>query len=307
MTEEAPPLRTWLFPVLTALIILISFLYYCYSDDGPYANVVALSNRNLENALIENTRDSSALSVVVLGSSLTEYALVDPRSLEDSISQATGKKANVLRVALNYMDTKVVKHIDFFGYINKYPPDYLFIETFSFNLDRADTSTRIPEPINVALLHVRNFIRNAMGLPAHDNYYTKWYTFDVKPQPHENFYTHGFDSMTYKALLQAKSFVRKVSQNNAVNSAYDALTKRNVKVILLDMPLCSKFPHNFLDQQSTTEFNEIMKYYKTYHHVDYWQYPYVMDDSCFVDGAHLNSKGSMQYQKWFVSEIASKK
>jgi hypothetical protein len=31
-----------------------------------------------------------------------------------------------------------------------------------------------------------------------------------------------------------------------------------------------------------------------------------MADSCFTDGAHLNSEGARQYQKWFVSEIASK-
>ena len=308
MTEEAPPVRVWLFPILTALTLVLSFFYYCYSSFGPYATLLARSNKHLENALIETTGDTSALSIVVLGSSLTEYALVDPRGLEDSIFQKTNKKAKVLRIALNYMDINVAKRIDFFNYISKYPPDYLFIENFSFNLDRADTSTTIPEPVNVALLHVRNFIRTAIGVGTHDNYYVKWYTFDVRPQPEDDFYTHRFDSMTYKFLLQAKkSFVRKVSQNSIANQAYDALTKNDVKVVFLDMPLCRQFPHNFLDQQATAELNKTLGVYKTQYRVDYWRFPYVMDDSCFVDGAHLNSKGAMQYQKWFASEIASRR
>jgi len=308
MADEAPPLRVWLFPIAVALIIVLSFLYYCYSGNGPYARLVALSNKNLENALIENTRDTSTISIVILGSSLTEYALTDPRGLEDSIFRSTNKKAKVLRVALNYMDINVAKRIDFFNYISKYPPNYLFIENFSFNLDRSDTSATIPETVNVALLQVRNVIRTALGMQAHDNYYTKWYTFDVKPLPGDDFYTHNFDSMTYKTLLQAKkSLVRKVSQNSVANNVYDELTKRNTKVIFLDMPLCNQFPHNFLDQESTSELNKMLKFYETQYRVDYWKFPYVMDNDCFVDGAHLNSKGAMQYQKWFVSEIASTK
>jgi len=306
MADEAPPLRIWLYPILAVLTIVLSFAYYCYSPYGPYARVVALSNKNLENALIENTRDTSVLSIVILGSSLTGYALVDPRGIEDSIFQLTNRKTKVLRVALNFMDMNVAKRIDFFNYISKYPPNYLFVENFSFNLDRSDTTAMIPDPVNAALLQIRNYIRSAIGMEAHDNYYTKWYTFDVKPG--DDFYADKFDSLTFKTLLQAKnSSVRKVTQNSAANGAYDALMKRNTKVIFLDMPLHNQFPHNFLDQQSTSELNKVLKFYQTQYRIDYWRFPYVMDNSCFVDGAHLNSKGAMQYQKWFVSEIVSKK
>jgi hypothetical protein len=256
---------------------------------------------------MEITQDTSTLSIVILGSSLTQYALKDPTELEDSISQLTNKKVKVLRLALNFMDMDIAQHIDFFNYISKYPPKYLFIENFSFNLDH-DGKSGIPQQIDVALLHIRNLVRNAIGRPAHENYFMKWYTFDVKPLPEEDFYTHKFDSMTFKALLRSKgSIVRQASQNSAANSAYKALMKSNAKVIFLDMPMCNRFPPNFLDQQSTSELNKILNFYKTEYRVDYWRFPYTMDISLFFDGAHLNSKGAMQYQKWFVSEIASRK
>jgi hypothetical protein len=306
MTDEAPPIRVWIFPVLAALTLLLSFFYYCYSGNGPYARVVALSNRNLENALIENTRDTAALSIVILGSSLTEYALMDPHSLEDSISRATAKKTKLLRVATNYMDMDIAKRIDFFHYVSKHPPTYLFIENFSFNLDREDSTAGIPEPIDAALLELRNIIRKTIGLQARDNYYAKWYTFDVKPAPDADFYTHAFDSVMFKSLLQGKSFVRSVSQNHVANIAYEQLAKRNTKVVFLDMPLNQMFPPDFLDKQSASELNDLLKFYKTQYHIDYWRYPYVMDNTCYTDGAHLNSKGAVQYQKWFVTEIAAK-
>jgi len=307
MASEAPSLRVWLFPLLVASLLVGSFLYYSYSSNGPYGQVVSQSNRNLEKALIDITQDTSAISIVILGSSLTQYALIDPVGLEDSISQLTNRKAKVLRVALNFMDMNLAQHIDFFEYISKYPPNYLFIENFSFNLDH-DGKSAIPEQIDVALLQIRNLVRNALGQPAHDNYFTKWYTFDVKPLPDEDFYTHKFDSMTFKALLRSKeSYVRQVSENSVANKAYEALMKSNARVVFLDMPLCTRFPHNFLGQQSTSELNKILEFYKTEYRVDYWRFPYPMDISYFFDGAHLNSKGAMQYQKWFVSEIASRK
>jgi hypothetical protein len=307
MTDDAPPLRTWGFPILASLAIVLSFLYYSYSNNGPYAKTVALSNKNLESALIENTRDTSALSIVIFGSSLTEHALVDPRALEDSIYKRTNRKAKVLRVALSYLTPSVAQDIDFFDYIVKYPPNYLFVENFSFNLTHGDTTALTPDPINLALLNVRNIIRNAIGKPALDNYYIKWYTFDGKPQPGDIYYTHEFDSVMFKKLLHSKSSVRKMWQNNVINTAFDALAKNNTRVVFLDIPLNKLFPHNFMDQPTASELNKLLTVYKTRYHVDYWRFPYVMDNSFFTDGAHMNSKGGVQYQKWFVSEIAGKK
>jgi hypothetical protein len=307
MFEEAPPLRIWAFPFLVFFAIVASFLFYSYSAYGPYARVLGLSNRRLEKALIENTRDTSAISIVILGSSLTERALLDPYEIQDSISRVTHKKVKVLRVALNYMNMDLAKRIDFFDYVSKYPPHYLFIENFGLNLDDHESSSMIPVPIDATLLFIRNIIRKRMGLGSHDDYYTKWYTFDIKPLPGDEFYTDQFDSVTFKSLRSKKCVVRKARENEVANNAYDALMKKNAKVIFLDMPQSSNLQANFLDKTSTSELNEVLKFYNTQYRIDYWRFPRVMADSCFADGAHLNSKGAMQYQKWFVSEFASKK
>ena len=83
-------------------------------------------------------------------------------------------------MALNYMDMDLAKRIDFFDYVSKYPPDYLFVENFVLILTNTDSSSTLPVPVDAALLHIRNNIRNALGMGTHDNYYTKWYTFDDK-------------------------------------------------------------------------------------------------------------------------------
>ncbi|HMG92473.1 MAG TPA: hypothetical protein VK589_20585, partial [Chryseolinea sp.] len=193
--------------------------------------------------------------------------------------------------------------IDFYKYISKYPPDYVFLENFSFNIDHVDSASTITPPISAALLEIRNYIRNALGIGSADNFYVKWYTFDLKPT-HE-FYSDDFDSIIFKGLQSKKCLARKATKNGIANSTYDELVKRNTKVVFLDMPQSDKLTTNFLDQEATTKLDEVMKYYKTQHRVDYWQFPRQMDDACFTDGIHLNYKGAMQYQKWFVSEFPS--
>jgi hypothetical protein len=303
MAEDAPPLRVWPYPILAASTMVALFLYYAYSSSGPYGRVVAQSNKNLEKALAELTRDTSNLSIVVVGSSLTEHAFPDARETEDSIFRHTRKKTKVLRVALNYMDIGLARRIDLYNYLRKYPPDYLFLENFSFNIDHVDSASSITPPIDAALLEIRNIIRKALGVGTADNYYVKWYTFGLKPT-HE-FYSTNFDSVTFKGLQKKTCVARKVIKNGIANSTFDELVKRNTRVVFLDMPQSDKLQTNFLDREETSELDEVMKFYKTQHHVDYWRFPRVMDDECFTDGIHLNFKGAMQYQKWFVSEFPS--
>ena len=307
MSEENPPLKLWIYPLSAVSIILLWFFLYATTSYGPYAKVVEHSRRSLQQALSETTRDTSALSIVIVGSSLTENAIPDPQQIETKISRAINKKAKVLRVALNYNDMDRAERIDFFEYVTKYPPDYLFIES-TFNLANTDSATNLPVPVDAALLHIRNSIRGALGVATHDNYYTKWYTFDEKPLPDGDFYSHDFDSITFKYLKTGKEcVVRKVTQNGVANNAYDALIKRNTKVIFMDYPQSNKLRRHFLDSASMSQFDNVLKYYSTQYGVATWQFPRVMADSCFTDGAHLNSRGATQFQEWFVSEIASKK
>ena len=49
--------------------------------------------------------------------------------------------------------------------------------------------------------------------------------------------------------------------------------KRNTKVVFLDMPQSNKLPTNFLDQESTSELNKVLKFYKTQYRIDYWRFP----------------------------------
>jgi hypothetical protein len=170
MFDEAPPLKVWAYPIAVFFLIVLSFFSYVYSSYGPYKTVLQQSNKSLQAALIETTRDTSAISIVILGSSLTERALLDPHEIEDSIFQVTHKKTKVLRVALNYMNMDLARRIDFFEYVSKNPPDYLFIENFGLNLEDNDSTSAIPVPIDAALLHIRNQIRTKLGLGSHDNY-----------------------------------------------------------------------------------------------------------------------------------------
>jgi hypothetical protein len=304
MHEDAPPLKVWGYSISGIFSILLLFFSFTYSGYGPYAKVLERSNKSLEDALIEINKDTSAISVVIVGSSLTEDALVDPRAIEDGIFKQTNRKANVLRVAIYFMNMDLANRIDFFGYIRKYPPQYLFLENFGMNLDDGNLSTLIPAPIDASLLYLRNELRKKIGLSSHEDYYIKWHTFDTKPLP--EFYSDNFDSLTYKSLQAKKMVVRQASQNSIANETYEAL-KKKTKIVFLDMPQSDKLQRNFLDKNDAAEFNKVLEHYRQHYNVEYWPYTGGMSDSCFIDGIHLNYKGAIKYQDWFVSEFASKR
>ena len=303
MYEDAPPLKVWTLTALAAFILLFLFLSYCYTDIGPYVKIVRESNTSLEKALIENTQDTSALSVVVIGSSLLERALADPKEVEQAIIEKTKKPAKFFRLSVYYMSMNIAEKMRFFEYIEKYPPDYLFIENIGINLDDP-LGESLPTPIDAALLHLRNEFRSTAGLPTHENYYNRWYQFDHTPAATSSFFNFEFDSSMFKFLLTKRMIVRKVSENETANKAYAAL-KGKSKIFFLGMPQSDKLDPDFLDAEATTEFENVMKIYKENYDIGYWQYPVVMPDSCFSDGFHLNQPGARKYQEWFVSQLAS--
>jgi hypothetical protein len=307
MHEDAPPLKVWVYPVSAIVSLLLLFFSFTYSGFGPYAKTVERSKKKLEEALIEIKKDTSAISIVIVGSSLTEDALVDPAVIEEGIFKLTNKKAKVLRVAIYFMNMDLARRIDFFGYIRKYPPQYLFLENFGMNLDDGNLKELIPTPIDASLLYLRNVVRNKIGLNSNEDYYIKWHTFDTKPLPESGFYSDGFDSLTYKSLQTKKMVVRHASQNAMANEAYEALQKKNTKIVFLDMPQSDKLQRNFLDKNAATEFNKVLEQYRQQYNVEYWPYTGSMSDSCYIDGIHLNYKGAMKYQEWFVSEFALKR
>ena len=304
MYDQVPPLKVWIFTALAAFAMLFLFLSYCYTGVGPYVKLLKESNSSLEKALIENNaKDTSALSVVVIGSSLLERALADPKDVERAIAEKVQRPVNFFRLSVYYMSMNIAERMRFFEYITKYPPDYLFVENIGINLDDPFGES-LPTPIDAALLHLRNEFRATSGLPMHENYYNRWYQFDHTPAPTSSFFNFEFDSSMFKFLLTKRMIVRKVSENETANKAYEAL-KGKSKVFFLGMPQSNKLQPDFLDTDSTAEFNNVMKTYKDNYDIGYWQYSGVMPDSCFSDGFHLNQPGAKKYQEWFVSQLAS--
>ena len=302
--RDAPPLKVWGYSAGAAFSLLFLFLFYSYSEYGPLAKTLEAGKKNLEAALIENnTGDTAAVSVVILGSSLLESALVDSQELERRITKETKRKTNVLRVALYNVNMDIAERIDFFKFISKYPPQYLFIENLAVNLNDAfwETSTI---PVDAAVLHLRNEFRSSIGLPQHENYFAKWCTYDTKPRPESYFYTGNFDSLAFRYFQTKEMFVRKVSDNETANATYEAL-KGKTKIVFIGMPQSDKLRQNFLNENEIAEFNKVMDSYKQNYQIDYWPYPSVLPDSSFTEGFHVNYRGAEKYEDWFVSRFAS--
>jgi hypothetical protein len=304
MYDEAPSIKVWGYTGLAVFSLLFLFLSYCYMGFGPYSRELKKSKPALQTALYENnSKDTSSLSVVVVGSSLLERALVDPREIEKAISEQTKRPAEFLRISVYYMSMDLAHDMDLFESLVKYPPDYLFLENIGINLDDP-FGEGLPMQLDAALLNLRNIVRSNLGMPVHENYYNRWYTFDIMPGPTNPFYTFEFDSTTYKSLETKRMVVRKVSENERANEAYAALKDRT-KIVFLGMPIAHGLLPDFLDEPAAAAFKDVMKEYQRDYNINYWQFTDVMPDSCFSDGFHLNVIGAKKYQDWFVSKLAS--
>ncbi len=304
MYDDVPPLKVWAFTALAAFGMFFLFLGYCYSGYSPYARELAKGKASLEAALIENNmKDTSATSIVVLGSSLLECALFDPHAIEKEIIKQTNKPTNFLRLSIFYLSMDVAGRLELFEYFAKYPPDYLFVENIGINLDDP-FGEGLPIPIDAALLHVRNEFRSNAGLPMHENYFNRWYTYELTPSLTNAFYTLEFDSSMFKFLETKRMILRKVEENTRANKAYEAM-RGKTKIFFLGMPQSDKLAPNFLDEAGNQEFDKVMKSYKKLYDIEYWQYPGTMPDSCFSDGFHVNRIGATKYQDWFISKFAS--
>ena len=301
---ETPPLKVWAYSAGAACGLLFLFLFYCYSGYGPLATTLEIGKKSLQAALIENnTVDASTVSVVILGSSLLERALVDPAELEAQIVKQTKRKTNVLRVALYSMDMNIAERVGFFKHITKYPPQYLFIENAGVNLKDA-FGAGLPIQVDAAVLHLRNKYRTLSGLPLHQNYFAKWYTYDTKPSPESDFYNGSFDSVAFKFFQKTEMFVRDVSENETANAAYKALIGKT-KIVFLDMPQSDKLRPHFLNENEAAKLKKVLEYYKRNYEIDYWPYPHILPDSYFTEGYHVNSQGAAKYEDWFVSRFAA--
>jgi hypothetical protein len=294
MNEKSPPLKIWIYSISIAVVVILIFMII--PKDKKLQEFAGTQNA-LRTAIIKNNKpDSTATSIVFLGSSLSECAFNNSSSFEKKLSKNENHRARVLKVVIHSLNNKITSEIRFFDCITKSPPDYLFIESNNINIDE-DTPREKFKFLASSMENMISYLRSTMQI-------RKNYDFSPKAASSSSkFYKDNFDTIIYAKLLLKKRFVRSFLQNKIANEAYAELIKNNTKIIFLDLPRTSKFDSVWLDKNQKKEFNALMSTYNQKYGIECWKYPTSLNDSDFMDGAHLNYKGAKKYEEWFVNKF----
>lgn len=299
MDKTGPPLKLWFYTISITVSILLGFMAYSLSN--PERLGFKEVTNGLKEAIIKNNRESPMhTSIVLLGSSLTGCAFQNTSEIEKKTSKNNSRKRNVLRIAINGLNNKIIDKIRFFDYITQSPPNYLFIESNHLNIDDNNPKDRF-KILKLSLENMTFLLKNIIGANNHYEMITG------KASIGSEFYKDNFDTTIYSKLLMKKRFVRTFLQNKTENKAFAELIEKNTKIIFLDMPRAPKLESVYLDNKQKVELNNLLEYYQKNYNIECWKYPNVMSNSDFSDGGHLNYKGAKKYSEWFVTKFNSLK
>ena len=314
MNDKIPSLKLWGYAFgLVFLIAGILFVLVFIDDMNPNR----FSNQSLhdfEEAIKKNYNQSSKISILIFGSSLSRNAFANPDVLENNLSKILKKEVAVLKIAIGSLNMDRAEQSNFFNLVRQYPPDYLFIENNNLNIDYRDRSqqkesfnnsldlligNKLPVLIHLKLKNIKFYLKNIIGIKSSE-------IMEFLP-PSDPFYSNNIDTSKYKTYFLKKGFIRHFSQNGIANKAYEDLNKKNSKVIFLHLPISSALDSAYLSNNDRIKMEQLLNYYSYKYNIETWNYPEYLSDSCFSDGAHLNYIGARKFDAWFLNKISAKK
>ena len=140
MSDKIPSLKLWGYAFGLVFLIAGILLVLVFIDDGNPNRFSNQSLHDIEEAIKKNNNQTSKISIVIFGSSLSRNAFANPDVLEKNLSKILKKDVTVLKIAIGSLNMDRAEQSNFFNLVNQYPPDYLFIENNNLNIDYRDIS-----------------------------------------------------------------------------------------------------------------------------------------------------------------------
>ena len=302
MDKIVPPLKIWIYVASTVVLGFSIIFLYCYLK-YPSRNVMSQAYiEGLRYAIGADKRlNSRKVTIIICGSSLSSVAFPNITLIEKKISDET-KKVNILRISISGLNMEKAENSKSFDDIAESPPDYLFLEVNNLLINDMDKkSFSMLFALNRLMGDILYEIHKTLGTKPNNDFEK------MDPLIAQSFLSGRFDSVIFKKALAKKHEVRKFSDNKVMNDAFIRLREKKTKIIFLNFPRSSKLESVFLDDNRKREFGYLLTIYKKLYNIDCWTYPHFLHDSQFIDGGHLNYKGSEIYLNWFCDKFNSVK
>lgn len=298
MSETSPPLKVWLYTVSIIVVLLLLSVFNLQTENkdkqGEYKNI----NTKVKKILKQNNSSrASRPSVVFLGSSLTGHALYNLNEIDEKF-ELNPKKASpkICSIAINALNNEKIVQLQLFKSLANDPPDYLFLEVNHILIDDKKTNSYL-KTLNQGINNLFSLTKKKFGIANE----TQISFFKLTPQ--NPLFEDDFNFEIFQRLLQKERIVRTFEQNKILNEACLALQRKKTKIIFIDLPRAPQLQQNWLSPNQKKAWTEVLKKYQRTYKIDFWKYPYVLSNSDFTDGSHLNYKGAKKYQDWLITQF----
>jgi hypothetical protein len=273
--ELMPPLWLWIFLSLTAITILaMSYVYGVREKDNDFYSRRSYVEERLQTA-------GNKPVVLLLGTSLMQCDLDSTAGLEMAVQKLSGVKPLIIKVWKIAADLDAI--IDNMPILEKAHPALLIVES--------NMLCYMPYKGNVlnrTLFSFSDFLRSR---PLHENYLP------------DNRYDHIYNLKEGEIKKLRNGIVDTTKIAGFRKLAYQ-LHKQGTTVIMINFPLQDVYEKRKWVSSDTTSFNRNLQYLKQNIPFHFYQPDFYLDSNFYLDGAHMNKKGSAVFSNWLCDVLS---
>jgi hypothetical protein len=273
--ELMPPLWLWIFLSLTAITILaLSYVYGVREKDNDFYSRRSYVEERLQTA-------GNKPVVLLLGTSLMHCDLDSTAGLEMAVQKLSGVKPLLIKVWKIATDLDAI--IDNMPILEKAHPTLLVVE--------GNMLGYLPNKENVlnrTLLSFSDFLRSR---PLREDYLP-----DKRNDDIYNFKEGGVNKMRNGIIDTSKiAGFRKLAYK---------LHNQGTHILVINFPIQDRFEKIKWSSSDTTLLKCNFQYLKNQVPFHFYQPDFYLDSSYYLDGAHMNKKGSAVFSNWLCDVLS---
>lgn len=305
LTATVPPLWIWgiTFSLFSLIIVAFNWLNFLpYTELGSYLKFQARWNYFEENFTTHH--DPEALTVFILGSSLTQDAIANHDYFAQIAEQQYGKKLEVYK--LPYIGASLEKYLNqeqVFDFFIRTTPD---IVAWEDNLIALESSVSIQRISFLAQAHksmIGAIQRVAFWIPA-PKIPTQFSFPPYEALPVVPLNTHGKRDTT---LIETYSRInRSWDSNTSLNNYLIQLKKKGIKIVMLEYPRTQALNDLWDSNGIGQGIQEFISKYQQNIGMEYWEFNESIYYDAFSDLYHTNIKGREIFSKHLLQQIAKR-
>jgi hypothetical protein len=270
--ELMPPLWLWIFLSLTAITILaLSYVYGVREKDNDFYSRRSYIEERLQTA-------ANKPVVLLLGTSLMHCDLDSTTGLEMAVQKLSGVKPLIIKVWKIGSDLHTM--LNNMPDLEKIHPSLL-----------ANMLCYMPYKGNVLNRTLFSFSDFLRFRPLHENY--------LPDQRYDQIY--NLKEGGIKKLRNGIVDTTKIAEFRKL--AYQ-LHKQGTTVIMINFPLQDVYEKRKWVSSDTTSFNRNLQYLKQNIPFHFYQPDFYLDSNFYLDGAHMNKKGSAVFSNWLCDVLS---